>query len=388
MAKSFRGVVNMDIRDSVPGTQPCAFTGGTLHRLAVDVSGEPYLDLERKAVAMLSANSRWPPVPPTRRMTTCTLDCCRAAGWPTEQAIVAFVNRVSGEDGPPAVPVEERVAVFDNDGTLWCEQPMPIQLDFILRRLVAMAEAQPELRDRQPWKAAYERDYGWLSALMAEHYAGNDTNVRTLAGGILAAYAGISVDDFEQQSDGFLRTAQHPTLGRGYLECAYTPMIELLDYLAANGFSNYIASGGRRDFMQPISQDVYGIPRERVIAGAPPSPTPATTTAAPSPTSRRPITSTTGRRSRYGSGTASAAVRCSRPATPTAISRCSSSPITPTSPRCAFSSGTTTQIANSTTRPAPSRRSSKPKPPAGRSSASRTIGPPSSHREPPPPTVS
>ena len=158
--------------------------------------------------------------------------------------------------------------MFDNDGTLWCEKPMPIQLDFILRRLVAMAEAQSELRERQPWKAAYERDYGWFGKLMTDHYAGDDTNVRTLAAGILAAYEGISVEDFEAQSDAFLRSAQHPTLGRGYLETAYAPMVELLGYLEANGFSNYIASGGGRDFMRPISQDVYGIPRERVIGSS------------------------------------------------------------------------------------------------------------------------
>jgi phosphoglycolate phosphatase-like HAD superfamily hydrolase len=185
---------------------------------------------------------------------------------PAKRAIVEFVSRVC--DGPEPVPIEERVAVFDNDGTLWCEQPMPIQLDFILRRLVEMAEADAALRERQPWKAAYERDYGWLGALMAEHYAGDDTNVRILAGGILAAYEGISVEDFERLSDAFLRSAQHPTLGRGYLECAFAPMVELLAHLEANGFSNYIVSGGGRDFMRPISQDVYGIPRERVIGSA------------------------------------------------------------------------------------------------------------------------
>jgi phosphoserine phosphatase len=182
-----------------------------------------------------------------------------------KQAIVEFVARVSGEDGSEPVPVEERLAVFDNDGTLWCEKPMPIQLDFILRRLVAMAEADPALRERQPWKAAHERDYGWLSGVMAEHYAGDDSNVKVLAGGILAAYDGISVEDFEAQADAFLRSATHPTLGRGYLETAYRPMVELLDHLAVHGFSNYIASGGGRDFMRPISQDVYGIPRQRVI---------------------------------------------------------------------------------------------------------------------------
>ena len=180
------------------------------------------------------------------------------------RAIVEFVERtVAG-----AVPLEERVAVFDNDGTLWCEKPMPIQADFILRRLFEMAEADPALRDRQPWKAAYQRDYGWLGEVLAEHYAGDDTNVRTLLGGVLAAYAGMSVDDFEAKADAFLRTAQHPTLARGYLECAYAPMVELLGYLEENGFSNYIASGGGRDFMRPISQEVYGIPRDRVIGSA------------------------------------------------------------------------------------------------------------------------
>jgi hypothetical protein len=179
------------------------------------------------------------------------------------EAIVAFVERAVSD-----VPVEERVATFDNDGTLWCEKPMPIQADFILRRLSEMAQADPQLRDRQPWKAAYERDYGWLGKVLAEHYAGDETNVRTLLGGVLAAFAGITVDDFEAQSDTFLRLTQHPTLGRPYLRCAYVPMIELLAYLEANGFSNYIASGGGRDFMRPISYEVYGIPRERVIGSA------------------------------------------------------------------------------------------------------------------------
>ena len=145
---------------------------------------------------------------------------------------------------------------------------MPIQADFILRRLSEMARADPGLRGRQPWKAAYERDYGWLAAVLAEHYAGNDANVRTLLAGVLGAYEGISVEEFEVKSGVFLRTAKHPALGRGYLQCAYVPMVELLGYLAANGFANYIASGGGRDFMRPISQEVYGIPRDRVIGSA------------------------------------------------------------------------------------------------------------------------
>ena len=180
------------------------------------------------------------------------------------RAVVEFAQQTVSAGVPP----EERVAVFDNDGTLWCEKPMPIQADFILRRLYEMAQADPGLRRRQPWKAAYERDYGWLATVLAEHYAGNDANVRTLLAGVLAAYGGISVEEFEAKSDAFLRTAQHPTLGRGYLQTAYVPMLELLRYLAANGFTNYIASGGGRDFMRPISQEVYGIPRDRVIGSA------------------------------------------------------------------------------------------------------------------------
>ncbi|HET9509146.1 MAG TPA: HAD family hydrolase [Gaiellaceae bacterium] len=180
-----------------------------------------------------------------------------------KDAVLAFVERASAE-----IPPQERVAVFDNDGTLWCEKPLPIQADFILRRLHEMADADPALRERQPWQAAYERDYAWLGQVLVEHYAGDDTNVRTLLGGVVAAHAGISVDDFEQQADAFLRTAQHPTLGRGYVECAYAPMVELLRHLDANGFSSYIASGGGRDFMRPISDELYGIPRDRVIGSS------------------------------------------------------------------------------------------------------------------------
>src|SRR5947208_7927722 len=109
-----------------------------------------------------------------------------------KEAILGYVDQSCSEGSPGRIPVEERVAVFDNDGTLWCEKPMPIQLDFILRRLVAMAEAKPELRERQPWQAAYTQDYAWFGRVMAEHYAGDDSNVRTLAGGILAAYGGVA----------------------------------------------------------------------------------------------------------------------------------------------------------------------------------------------------
>src|SRR3954468_9562503 len=187
---------------------------------------------------------------------------------PAKQAILAFIAAICGEDGSEPVPVEERVAVFDNDGTLWCEKPVPIQMDFILRRFVEMAEADPALRDRQPWKAATEADHRWFNTVMTDHYAGRDDGVKTLAGGVLAAHAGIGVEDFEALADAFLRSAQHPTLGRAYLECAYAPMVELLALLAENGFANYVVSGGGRDFVRPVTQELYGIPRERVIGSA------------------------------------------------------------------------------------------------------------------------
>ncbi|WP_433787846.1 HAD family hydrolase [Actinomycetospora sp. CA-101289] len=186
---------------------------------------------------------------------------------PARRAVLDFVERTCG-DGPDAVPVGERIAVFDNDGTLWCEKPMPIQLDFIIRRLVEMGEEQPDLRDRQPWKASHEKDYGWFGRVMDEHYAGNDADLGVLAAGVLSAHGGISVEAFEEQADHFLRTAQHPGLGRPYLQCVYAPMVELIGHLQANEFSCYIASGGGRDFMRPISQDTYGIPRERVIGSS------------------------------------------------------------------------------------------------------------------------
>ena len=185
-----------------------------------------------------------------------------------KQQIVDFVARVIGDDGSEPVPLEERVAVFDNDGTLWCEKPLPIQFDFILHRLTEMAEADVALRERQPWKAAYERDYAWLSSVITEHYAGDDTKVRVLVAGVVAAHGGIGVEEFERRADEFMRSTHNPKLDRGYLDCAYAPMVDLLGYLAANGFTNYIASGGGRDFMRPISQELYGIPRERVIGSS------------------------------------------------------------------------------------------------------------------------
>jgi hypothetical protein len=182
-------------------------------------------------------------------------------------AILDFVESVT-QPGAFYVPPADRIATFDADGTLWCEQPVPAQVDFILRRLAEMAQADPELRDRQPWKSAYEHDNAWLGKAITEHYAGDDTKTKTLLEGVSAAFAGIDVEDFEARSGSFLRSAKHPTLGRGYLETAYVPMVELLGHLEANGFSNHIVSGSGGDFMRAISQEVFGIPPERLVGSS------------------------------------------------------------------------------------------------------------------------
>jgi phosphoserine phosphatase len=187
---------------------------------------------------------------------------------PTRRAIEEFVRAVTDPASPSHVPAAERVAVFDNDGTLWCEKPMPVELGFILRRLAEMAEQDAALRDRQPWKAAYDKDYAWLGDVITKHYHGDDGDVKVLMGGILRAFAGMTVDAYAAAADAFLQRAPHPTLDRALRDCGYAPMVELLRYLEANGFAPYIASGGDRDFMRPVTQAIYGIPPERVIGSS------------------------------------------------------------------------------------------------------------------------
>jgi phosphoserine phosphatase len=187
------------------------------------------------------------------------------ASWndtPTTEAIVAFTEKAAQD-----VPPEERIAVFDNDGTLWSEKPMPVELVFILQRLAAMAEQDESLRGRQPWQAAYEKDDAWLGGVIDKHYAGDDSDVKILMGGILAAFAGMSVDEYGQAAEAFVDQA-HPTLGRPYRACGFQPMVELLRYLEGHGFTTLIASGGNRDFMRGFAFDVYGIPPERIIGSS------------------------------------------------------------------------------------------------------------------------
>ena len=186
----------------------------------------------------------------------------------TRSAIMDFVERVTKEGGADFVPPDERIAVFDNDGTLWCEKPMPIEFGFILMRFAAMAEADESLRERQPWRAAYGKDYGWFGDTLTKHYHGDDADVKVLLGGMIQAFAGQTVDEYSAAAEEFLHGGKHPTLGRGFSDCGYLPMVELLRYLEANGFTNYIASGGDRDFMRPVTAAMYGIPAERVIGSS------------------------------------------------------------------------------------------------------------------------
>jgi phosphoglycolate phosphatase-like HAD superfamily hydrolase len=179
---------------------------------------------------------------------------------PTKKAILDFVAEVTNPSSPDYVLPEERIATFDNDGTLWCEQPT-VQGDFIMQRLAAMAKKDPSLRKTEPWQAAYTQDYSWLQTAITKHYDGDDSDVKVLMGAVLKAFSAMTVD--------FFKTARHPKYHVSYLEVAYQPMVELLGYLEANGFTTYIVSGGGRDFMRPITQQVYGIPPERVVGSAP-----------------------------------------------------------------------------------------------------------------------
>jgi phosphoglycolate phosphatase-like HAD superfamily hydrolase len=187
---------------------------------------------------------------------------------PTKSAITDFVERVTEEGGPDYVEPAARVAVFDNDGTLWTEKPLVIQLDFTIRRFREMAEHDPALRTQQPYKAAYEGDLHWMGAAMVKHYRGDDSDLKLLMVAVPKAFEYVTVEDYDRRVQEFFEKADNPGLKRPYRECSYLPMVELLRYLEANDFATYIASGGDRDFMRPVADDMYGIPPERIIGSA------------------------------------------------------------------------------------------------------------------------
>src|SRR5262245_47370693 len=184
---------------------------------------------------------------------------------PSRKAIEDFVTRVTTVGSPDFVEPAARIAVFDNDGTLWCEKPMPVELGFILQRLSAMAIEDPSLREKQPWKAAYEKDYAWLGDVITKHYHGDNSDVKVLIVGILKAFGGMAVAAYQSAAEVFLQKAQNPVLGRRFRDGGYVPMVELLRYLESHGFTTYIASGGDRDFMRIVTLEIYGIPPEHVI---------------------------------------------------------------------------------------------------------------------------
>jgi phosphoserine phosphatase len=192
------------------------------------------------------------------------------ASWvdgPTKSAIVDFVGRVTTA-GADFVAPEARVAVFDNDGTLWCEKPAYIQLDFLVRRLAEKASADSSLAEQQPYKAALSGDLSWFGDVITKHYQGDDSGLKVLTGAVMSLHESMNVEDHAKLVATFFAEAKHPTLNRPYQECVYTPMVELLRYLQAHDFTCYIVSGGGRDFMRPITSAIYGIPPERVVGSA------------------------------------------------------------------------------------------------------------------------
>jgi phosphoglycolate phosphatase-like HAD superfamily hydrolase len=171
---------------------------------------------------------------------------------------MAFVEKVTKEGSPDFVPVPERIAVFDNDGTLWAEQPMYFQAFFVFDRIKALAPQHPEWKDKEPFASVLKGDV--KSAL-----AGGD---RALMEMVMATHTGMTSEEFAKIVKDWIATAKHPMTKRPYTEMVYQPMLELLAYLRANGFKTFIVSGGGIEFMRPWTENVYGIPPEQVIGSS------------------------------------------------------------------------------------------------------------------------
>jgi len=176
----------------------------------------------------------------------------------TKQSILEFVAAVTREGSSDFVPPAERIATFDNDGTLWVEQPRYTQLTFALDRVKAVAPLHPEWKDTQPFKAVLENDMGTLAKI-------GDQGLAEL---VLASHAGMTTDEFQKIVMDWLATARHPRFKRPYTELAYLPMVELLAYLRSNGFKTFIVSGGGIEFMRPWTERVYGVPPEQIVGSS------------------------------------------------------------------------------------------------------------------------
>ena len=172
-----------------------------------------------------------------------------------KKSITDFVEAVTTEGSPRFIPAADRIATFDNDGNLWSEQPLYFQLQFAMDQVKSMAPDHPEWKDNQPFKALLEGD---MEALMAEGEAG-------LIKLVMASHAGMTADAFDTAVREWLRTARHPRFNQPYNALVYQPMLELLDYLRANGFTTFIVSGGGLHFMRPWTEAVYGIPPHQVV---------------------------------------------------------------------------------------------------------------------------
>jgi phosphoserine phosphatase len=177
---------------------------------------------------------------------------------PTKQAILGFVATVTDKSKPTYVPPPERVAVFDNDGTLWCEKPAYIQLFFAIARLKQMAGADATLLDKPAFKAAATDDMGYFAALYPD-------NMPALMQVVFDSHAGMPQAEFEKLAHDYLDHARHPRFGVPYKQCVYQPMVELLDYLRSQGFKVFITSAGGMSFVRTVSEEIYRIPRENVI---------------------------------------------------------------------------------------------------------------------------
>ena len=176
----------------------------------------------------------------------------------SKKAIVAFVKQVTTKSSPGFVPVPERIATFDNDGTLWAEQPMYFQMFFALDRVKALAPQHPEWKDKEPFASLLKGD-------VKEALAGGEPAIAQI---IMATHAGMTTAEFEQIVKDWIATAKHPMTKRPYTEMVYQPMLELLAYLRANGFKTFIVSGGGIEFMRPWTEKVYGIPPEQVVGSS------------------------------------------------------------------------------------------------------------------------
>jgi phosphoglycolate phosphatase-like HAD superfamily hydrolase len=186
----------------------------------------------------------------------------------TKRAILAFIQAVSEPGSADFVPPVERIATFDNDGTLWLEKPLYIQLQHGLHAIGKMAAEKPEVRDRQPFKAVYEKDMAWLGKVGQDFARGDLAGVMTLASGFAEAFDGVAAEVFEADVLQFLSHAQDARFQRPYKQMTYQPMVELIHALQDNGFQVYITTGGGRDFVRAVCEEIYGIPRAMVIGSS------------------------------------------------------------------------------------------------------------------------